>query len=316
MTMRFRFGLPLIVSVLLFAGTVSVPDGAEAGELPRIVRIENIRLYQAISAEFKKMETYSRYPPIRFHETVLQELTVLNAKDLGISDLSGLEHATNLRRLDLSGNRITDVSLLAGLTHLRVLNLEGNDIRDISPLSGLKNLTQLNLKWNDIVDISPLMDLPALAVLNLEGNDIRRTSDLVALKNRAHLIFNTLGGTVRGEIVNVPFEASIHGVRVVLQAEDGIAYTTITNYGDYAFTDIPAGRYLLSSYKKGYRDLIGLPVTVVRGDDQNIRLKMVEMEPLLTAFRRLLIYILILCGITAFITFILTKRSMAARLRS
>ena len=110
------------------------------------------------------MPTYRCYPVIRFYKTVLAELTALNAQELGISNLSGLEHATNLERLDLSGNRITDVSLLAGLTHLRVLNLQDNEIRDISLLSGLKNLTQLNLKGNAIVDISPLTDLPALAV--------------------------------------------------------------------------------------------------------------------------------------------------------
>ena len=314
--MRLSLVLPLIVSILLFAGNVSVQDGAEAGELPRIVRIVDIRLYQAISAAFKKMPTYRCYPVIRFYKTVLAELTALNAQELGISNLSGLEHATNLERLDLSGNRITDVSLLAGLTHLRVLNLQDNEIRDISLLSGLKNLTQLNLKGNAIVDISPLTDLPALAVLNLQGNQIRDTSDLAFLKNRAHVNFKTLGGTVRGEIVNVPFEVPIDGVRIVLQAEDGREYMRTTNYGDYEFRDLPVGHYLLSLYKKGYRDWIGKPVTVVKGGDHNIPLKMVEMESLLTAFRRLLIYILLFCGITALVTFWFTKRWMAERVRS
>ena len=177
--------------------TVLAQDSTETQELPRIVRIPDIRLYKAISAELRA---------VRVYETQMQKLTALNAEDLGISDLTGLEHATHLRQLDLSDNRITDVSLIAGLTHLIALNLEGNEIRDISPLSGLKNLTQLNLKGNAIVDILPLADLSALAVLNLEGNEIRDTSELATLKTRAHQIFNTLGGTVRGEIVNVPYE--------------------------------------------------------------------------------------------------------------
>ena len=305
--MRLSLVSPLIVSVLLFAGTVSVQDGAEAGELPRFVRIPDIRLYKAISGELRG---------VRVYETQMRELTALNAEDLGISDLTGLEHATHLRQLDLSGNRITDVSLLAGLTHLRVLNLEGNEIRDLSPLSGLKHLTHLNLKGNAIVDISPLVDLPALAVLNLEGNEIRDTSELAALETRAHLNFNTLRGALRGEIVNVPYEVPIDGVRVVLQSEDGKAYTTTTNYGDYTFTGIPAGSYLLSIYKKGYRDRIGKPVTIVKGGDYFLPLKMVEMDSIMTDFRRLLFYILLLCGITALFTFLLTKRWMAERLRS
>lgn len=305
--MHLRFGLPLIVSILLF--TFSVLDGAEAGELPRIVRIQNIRLYQAISAELRKKQIYR----IGFSDRDLRKLTVLNAKDLGISDLGGLEHATNLTKLDLSGNRLTDVSLLAGLTHLRVLNLEGNGIRDISPLSRLKNLTQLNLKGNAIVDISPLVDLPALSVLNLEGNEIRETSALPVLKTRTHLNFNTLGGALRGEIVEPTYEFPVEGVRVVLLAEDGAEYTTTASYGSYEFTEIPEGRYLLSIHKKGYYDRIGKPVTIVKGGNHYLPLKIAEMESLMTSFRHLLLYILLLCGLTALVTFYFTKRAMAAR---
>lgn len=304
---RLRFVFPLIISILLLAGTVSVQEGAEVGDLPRIVRIPDIRLYQAISAELRGGRVYERE---------LRNLRELNAEDLGISDLTGLEHATNLTKLDLGGNRITDVSLLAGLIHLRVLNLEGNEIRDLSPLSGLKNLRHLNLKRNAIVDISPLADLPALAVLKLEGNEIRDTSDLAALKNRTHLSPNTLGGALRGEIVEPGYEFPVERVRVVLLAEDGTEYTTTASYGGYEFTGIPAGRYLLSIHKKGYHDRINKPVTIVKGGNHYLPLKMVEMDSLLTGFRRLLIYILLLCGITALITFYLTRRWVTARLRS
>ena len=413
--MHFRFGLPLIVSVLLFAGTVSAQEGAEAGEPPLPVRIPDIRLYEAVSAKLREMQIYR----IRIYERDLQELTELNAKGRGISDLTGLAHATNLRKLDISGNRITDVSPLAGLTHLTVLRLEGNEIRDISSLSPLKNLATLILNGNSIVDISPLAALTDLRGLMLEGNEIRDISSLSPLKNLTHLFLNdngisdvsplatlrqltwlelnhnaivdvsvltgltqleylelgnnrisdispltvlraledlelrgnplatpavdvhipaiaangtevrygqsagaaqddvaTLGGTVRGEIVNVPYEFPIDGVRVVLQSEDSKEYTTTTNYGDYTFTGIPAGRYLLNISKKGYQDRFGKPVTVVNGGDHYLPLKMTVMESLMTAFRRLLIYILLLCGITALITFYLTKRWMAERLRS
>ena len=126
----------------------------------------------------------------------------------------------------------------------------------------------------------------------------------------------TLGGTVRGEIVNVPYEFPIDGVRVVLQSEDGKEYTTTTNYGDYTFTGIPAGRYLISISKKGYHDRFGKPITVVNGGDHYLPLKMAAMESLMTAFRRLLIYIFLLCGITALFTFLLTKRWLAKKFRN
>ena len=412
--MRLRLGLPLIVSILLFAGPVSAQEGAEAGEPLRFARFADIRLYKAVSEELREMQIY------RVMERDLQELTKLNAKGLGISDLTGLEHATNLRKLDLSGNRITDVSPLVGLTHLIFLRLEGNEIRDISPLSPLKNLASLILNGNSIVDISPLVALTDLRGLKLEGNEIRDISPLSPLKNLTHLFLNdngisdvsllatlrqltwlelnhnaivdvspltgltqleylelgnnrisdispltalraledlelrgnplaaaavdvhipaiaangtdvrygesaggitdikqvSLSDTVRGEIVEVLYEFPIEDVRVVLQAQDGTEYTTTAEYGNYEFRGIPAGRYLLSIHKKGYHDRIGKPVTIVKGGNHYLPLKMVEMDSLLTGFRRLLIYILLLCGITALITFSLTKRWMAARLRS
>ena len=124
--------------------------------------------------------------------------------------------------------------------------------------------------------------------------------------------FANLGGTVRGEIVN-EWQLPIDGTTVVIVAEDGTEYTATTHGGDYELTDIPAGRYLLSIYKKGYRDRIGKPVTVVKGGDHVLPLMMVSMDSIGTAFRRLLFWILILCGITALFTFLLTKRWIAER---
>ena len=74
-----------------------------------------------------------------------------------LSDLTGLEAATNLTFLNLSANSITNISPITALTRLTELNLSGNSITDISPLSGLTNLTNLQLNKNRITDISPLV---------------------------------------------------------------------------------------------------------------------------------------------------------------
>ena len=50
------------------------------------------------------------------------------ARSRGIKSLSGLEHFTNLTRLDLDDNEITDLSPLYGLTNLRTLSLRGNGL--------------------------------------------------------------------------------------------------------------------------------------------------------------------------------------------
>ena len=89
---------------------------------------------------------------------------MLAAGDSGITDLSGLEHLTNLTELFLHGNQISDISPLASLTNLTGLGLNSNEISNISPLSNLTNLTFLNLYGNQISDISPLVENSGLGV--------------------------------------------------------------------------------------------------------------------------------------------------------
>ena len=107
-------------------------------------------------------------------------LTQLFARNANISDLTGLEAATNLITLSLGDNNITDISPVTGLTNLTFLWLEGNNITDISPLAGLTNLTVLGLWENSISDISPLAGLTILTELGLWENSILNLLPLVA----------------------------------------------------------------------------------------------------------------------------------------
>ena len=107
-------------------------------------------------------------------------LTVFSAGEIGISNLTGLEHATNLKILHLWGNSILDLSPLAGLTKLIDLRLRQNSISDISSLAGLTKLDTLILWENSISDLSPLMDLTNLKTLHLWDNAISDLSPLVA----------------------------------------------------------------------------------------------------------------------------------------
>ena len=83
----------------------------------------------------------------------------------GISDLTGLEFATNLTHLALSSNSISDISPLEGLTKLTVLNLEYNAISDLSPLVanlGLGNGSEVNVRRNPLNPASINTHIPAL----------------------------------------------------------------------------------------------------------------------------------------------------------
>ena len=108
-------------------------------------------------------------------------LTRLEGQDASISDLTGLEFATNLTRLYLWDNSISDISPVAGLTNLTKLSLGRNAISDISPVAGLINLTRLDLWDNSISDISPVAGLTNLTKLFFGGNSIPDISPVAGL---------------------------------------------------------------------------------------------------------------------------------------
>ena len=106
-------------------------------------------------------------------------LTELYASHDDISDLTGLEAATNLTTLELQNNNISDISPVAGLTRLKFLALEGNNISDISALAGLIKLTELDLQNNSISDLSPLVANIGLGIgdyVDVAGNPLNALS--------------------------------------------------------------------------------------------------------------------------------------------
>ena len=146
-----------------------VPDDAQ-------VNIPDAKLRAAIAKELGKARG--------------QTITVADMKTLtsleedfyaGISDLTGLEFATNLTWLSLGGNDLSDVSPLRGLTNLAGLGLSFNNLSDISPLRGLTNLTSLGLDFNNLSDVSSLRGLTKLEELGLHSNNISDVSPLRGL---------------------------------------------------------------------------------------------------------------------------------------
>ena len=100
-------------------------------------------------------------------------LTILNAGgDRGITNLTGLEYATNIRSLLLYRNPIVDISPLTHLIKLDSFNLWECRIVDLSPLRNLKNLRHIRLGYNQISDLSPLVELINLTVLQVNNNQI------------------------------------------------------------------------------------------------------------------------------------------------
>ena len=117
-------------------------------------------------------------------------LTGLHAGGMEISDLTGLQYATNLEQLEINGNPISDLSPLAGLTALKELNISWTQLSDLSPLAGLVNLQRLDAwsKDNTVSDLSPLANLTKLKRLDMSGSEeISDISPLASLTDLTYL---------------------------------------------------------------------------------------------------------------------------------
>ena len=139
------------------------------------VDIPDVNLRAAIE------EALGKTPDARITVDEMETLTRFDANNRGISDLTGLETATNLEHLGLNHNLISDISPLAGLIRLRDIELEDNTVSDISPLSGLINLEGLHISHNLILDISPVAGLINLRGVNFGHNIVADWSALAGL---------------------------------------------------------------------------------------------------------------------------------------
>lgn len=197
----------------IFADPVIVRDG-NRGRLAIVHQTLGVTPKGAVAAEiignYLLQDTKVEFPDVNLAKRVrealylpagaaiskvqLTTLTVLDASagndaapEEMIRDITGLEHATRLLALGLSGNKISNIKPLAGLTNLGRLGLTSNEISDINPLVGLTKLQVLSLRDNEIRDISPLSGLTKLMLLELGFNKISNISPLEDMTNLIQL---------------------------------------------------------------------------------------------------------------------------------
>ncbi len=159
-----------------------LPDGAEVAEISD----------PALRSVFEAMLGKGPAWPIAVYELLNLGIGYLDGAGRGIRDLSGLELATNLWNVNLSGNAITDLASVGTMMRLRFLDVNGNDIKDIAPLAGLPFLRALSLRDNKVEHLSPLADLDGLYYLALDGNSVRELPALTAGLAYLHLTDNSI----------------------------------------------------------------------------------------------------------------------------
>ena len=153
--------------------------------------------------------------PVTTHSIL--SLVGLDARNRGIKSLTGLEHAVNLKEVDLAWEYISgegyvnsnaisdfsplekltaldelslggmsglqDVSALARLTNLEELDLASTGVSDVSALARFTHLERLYLTDTAVSDVSALATLTKLATLYLHGTAISDVSSLAGLTN-------------------------------------------------------------------------------------------------------------------------------------
>ena len=135
----------------------------------------------------------------------MRNLTLLDAYDRGIADLTGLEYAVNLTTLSFGGawhsnefpHPISNLSPLASLTNLDTLILNATAVSDVSALANLTNLENLWLSSTAVSDVSSLASFTNLEELLLIGTAVSDVSALASLTNLERL---ELGGTAVSDV--------------------------------------------------------------------------------------------------------------------
>ncbi|RKU30446.1 hypothetical protein C6497_04480 [Candidatus Poribacteria bacterium] len=144
-----------------------------------LVSIPDKNLEQAIREEINIPETT---PLTLSHMKMLKRL---KANERSITELTGLEYAINLERLDLDNNYHLSIILpIADLTNLSWLSLARTQVSDLSPIVKLNNIKVLYLWDTPISNLTPLELLTQLVEMNAAGCQL---SDISPLENLTQL---------------------------------------------------------------------------------------------------------------------------------
>ena len=220
--------------ILLFTTMLFVPNTFAE----QVVTIPDANLREAIR------DALGLPPGAAITSDAMLNLTELLAWG-SVTDLTGLEYATNLTGLNLDNQPISNLSPIAGLIQLEWLGLSHTDVSDISPLASLSQLRSLDLGkfrsrnldtgaseslrlfygHTDVSDISPLASLTQLERLFLGHTGISDISPLSALTQLTSLDLHSTGVSdisplasltqlVKLNLVDCPLNADAHQTHI------------------------------------------------------------------------------------------------------
>jgi hypothetical protein len=153
------------------------------------LRFEDPSLEQAIREAIGK-------PDGDIYAADVAGLTDLEAGDLGIQSLQGIQCLTALTSLYVADGKITDLGPLSSLGALTWLGIARNPVSDLSPLSSLAALTQIDIQLTDVTDLSPIAALSALCDIKADSCEIADLGPLASLPCTEILHLNLTGNPI------------------------------------------------------------------------------------------------------------------------
>ena len=133
----------------------------------------------------------------------VEAVETINVSSMGIADLTGIKHFTNVKELYCDHNQLTSLSL-SGLKNLEVLHCEYNQLTAITiGLSGFaKLLTELYCHNNQLTTLNILAEAPTtgkLVVRNTdgtEGNTVGTDANIATWNEKNWKVYSTDGSTL------------------------------------------------------------------------------------------------------------------------
>jgi len=220
--------IPVLVGIVVLGYFFSTKDSGKVKETQEnnyeTEEMVNVNNEVVVIFEDEILENYIRevlmIPSGDINSTDMLEVYDINIKGLGVTNLQGLEYATELYSFSLSRENIKSLEPLKNLTNLAYLTISYSEIEElpiefeknenlnnlsiidtkINDASFLKNMPNLNhLTMTDagLKDISAIKDLNSIVQLNFHGNEIK---DLSALKGKDKLETLTLQSNLISDI--------------------------------------------------------------------------------------------------------------------
>lgn len=118
-----------------------------------------------------------------------------------LNDLTGLEHFTQLKELNLAGNQFKNLKGIEHLKNLELLNLTANQLTTLRGIRHLKKLKYLFIRDNHLKNISEIQHLKQLEILDCMNNKrLNSIGKLLQTKTLQELYIYDFKSTIQLEV--------------------------------------------------------------------------------------------------------------------